>query len=296
MLFSLRSASIVLSILLAGSPLIAVPTPQWRFGSGPLMRSVQNETDAAIARAQTWLIGEQAEDGSWGSRDIRLTAVCALAVSGEGAVVPERHAQAVARASAWLAEHPVTNPVCSAELASAAWRGIALLVFGRTSASQQTDNGFSPLWARSSGTVSNALAELIIAEACLAYGHPRPDVGIRDSDNAAEAFIRASHNQAPRQTVLKFAKDLAEGWEGDAVRLWREEQAQRAWWLARSVNRRLHGELPLTPGLSIDWRRELAAYWVNSQVITPRGVGFWCSEIVGQVEETAYAVLLLREL
>ena len=77
---------------------------------------------------------------------------------------------------------------------------------------------------------------------------------------------------------------------------WRESQAQRAWWLARILNRQAGGVLTLANGQTLDWRGDLAGYWVNHQRIAPCGGGHWLADTVSPVEETAFAILLLREL
>ena len=71
---------------------------------------------------------------------------------------------------------------------------------------------------------------------------------------------------------------------------------QRAWWLARTLNRHARGLLVRSDGRSLNWRRDLAGHWVNHQRIAPHGGGYWLSDTIPQIEETAFAILLLREL
>lgn len=285
-----RTAGIVLMLLLAGHSLLAAP-PR-RFGSGPLMRSVQNETDAAIARAQRWLIEQQAADGSWGGRNPYLTAVCALAVSGDGDVAPQANVRAVASAVLWLTANPVTNAATAHALQATAWRELALLILALP-----VPDAHVPPVVSALPIPTNLLAELSVLEVWQARGErPAPHTDVRRDANPAEALIRAAQWQAPRQTVRERIADVARDWTTPEVLLWREGDAQCAWWLARTINRQAQGGLFLSPALAIDWRRDLAGYWVNHQRITPRGGGHWDSEAAASVEETAFAILLLREL
>ncbi len=272
-------------------PRLPAATPARRFGSGPLTRSVQNEADAAIARAQSWLIEQQAADGTWGGQNPYLTAVCALAVSGDGTTAPERHEKAIVKAVHWLATHPATNACTVKNLQAAAWRDLALQVLGAPSAPVR-----SPLLDAPLSSASNVLTELAILEARQMCGEPLPTNAIPSVANPAESLIRAAQGQQPQQVVRERVAGVAAAWGSPDVLLWREEQAQRAWWLARTINRQANGVLALSPTLTLDWRRDLADYWVSRQRITPHGGGRWDSAFVSPVEETAFAILLLREL
>ena len=278
------AAWVVLALLMAKGPALAL-TPR-RFGSGPLMRSIQNEADAAIARAQTWLLGEQAENGCWGG-SAYLTAVCALAVSGDGGSMPPTIAGAVARALRWLESHPVAD---TNHLAFA-WRSLALRVLGEENAVRETPPAFEQM----------AAAEPLVAYAWMEnyrmLGAAMPSNALpAGAADPAEALVRAAQWQAPRAVVQAELRRVAREWEGTDVEVWRTTLAQRAWWLARTINRQAAGELNLTSNLNIDWRRDLADAWVNRQRITTRGGGHWVSDQVSDVEETAFAILLLREL
>lgn len=279
------AAWIVLALLLAQGPAAAL-TPR-RFGSGPLMRSVQNETDAAIARAQTWLLEEQAESGCWGG-SAYLTAVCALAVSGDGGPMPPAHAAAVARALHWLESHPLE---AGTNLQAFAWRSLALHVLG----GKKTLSEKPPAFA--STTAADPLVEFALLENRRMLGAAMPtNAAPTGAADSVESLVRAAQWQAPRAVVHAGLRNVAREWEGADAGGWRTTLAQRAWWLARTINRQAAGELNLTTNLKIDWRRDLADAWVNRQRITTRGGGHWVSDQVSDVEETAFAILLLREL
>ena len=270
---------------------LAAATPPRRFGSGPLTRSVQNETDAAIARAQKGLIDAQAVDGSWGGQSPYLTAVCALAVSGDGESLPKANADARARAVRWLAANPATNTPAMQPLRAIAWRNLALQVLGggKTTRNPHLD---APLT-----TCSNTLTEFAVLETRIVCGGQPPATGMPAcATNPAETAIRAAQWQVSRVAVREHLQAVARGWSSPKLQFWRETLAQRAWWLARTINRQANGVLELSPTLMIDWRRDLAGYWVNQQRITPQGGGQWLSDAVTPVEETAFAILLLREL
>lgn len=285
--------------VLAGAALLSLSlcrslpaaTPPRRFGSGPLTRSVQNEADAAIARAQSWLIEQQAADGTWGGQSPYLTALCALAVSGDGAPVPQASETAGKLAVGWLASHPVPRAPSPQHLQAAAWRDLALQVLDAPTAPVR-----SPLLDAPLSSTSNVLTVLSILEARQMRGEPLPTNAVPGATNPAESLIRAAQGQLPQEAVRERVADVAAAWGTPGVQLWREEQAQRAWWLARTINRQANGVLALSPTLTLDWRRDLADYWVSRQRITPHGGGRWDSEIVSSVEETAFAILLLREL
>jgi hypothetical protein len=154
----------------------------------------------------------------------------------------------------------------------------------------------SPLLDAPLSSASNVLTELAILEARQMCGEPLPTNAIPSVANPAESLIRAAQGQQPQQVVRERVAGVAAAWGSPDVLLWREEQAQRAWWLARTINRQANGVLALSPTLTLDWRRDLAGYWVSRQRITPHGGGRWDSAFVSPVEETAFAILLLREL
>ena len=111
-----------------------------------------------------------------------------------------------------------------------------------------------------------------------------------------EDLLRAAQRGLPAPLLRRPLAAVAAAWSSPDLLFWRESQAQRAWWLARTLNRQAGGVLALAGGPALDWRRDLAGYWVNHQRIAPRGGGHWLSDAVSPVEETAFAILLLREL
>jgi hypothetical protein len=279
-------------LLLAGSHVLSAAAPPRRFGSGPLTRSVQNETDAAIARAQTWLLEQQAADGSWGASNLYLTAVCALAVGGDGARGPADQASAVARARRWLAQPPATPaPATPAGLRATAWRELALHYLGEAPPAPP-----ATLPGTLSASASNLLVELVMIEVCALRKAPLPGLDFVETGHPVEDLLRAAQSPLPEGMLRRHLAALAAAWFSPDLRFWSESQAQHAWWLARTLNRRTGGVLPLANGSTLDWRRDLAGYWVNHQRITPRGGGHWVSDVVSSLEETAFAILLLREL
>lgn len=71
------------------------------------------------------------------------------------------------------------------------------------------------------------------------------------------------------------------------------EDAECAWWFAHAANRNPGGEITFAPGTEpVAWRESLANAWTVSQQIDERGRGFW----PGSAEDTAFAILLLKEL
>lgn len=119
--------SVFAIVALAAACAPAVPTAGQaaflRFTSAPLSRSVRNESDAAIDRACDWLLVRQSPDGSW-EGDADTTAICLLALAGDGAVLPPAIRPAINRALDWLSsQYRPDGP--------ATWPRIALAVSGR---------------------------------------------------------------------------------------------------------------------------------------------------------------------
>ena len=252
---------------------------------------MQNETDAAIDRAQFWLLGEQAPGGSWGGSNLYLTAVCALALSGDGAPAPTAHVAAVARARAWLRAAPAPAPATPEGVRAAAWRELALRHLDGAPRSPA-----APLPEPPPAALSNLLVELVLHEARALDGSPPPEPAPADSGHPVEDLLRAAQRGVPAPLLRRPLAAVAAAWSSPELLFWRESQAQRAWWLARTLNRQAGGLLALEGGPALDWRHDLAGYWVNHQRIAPRGGGHWLSDAVSPVEETAFAILLLREL
>ena len=252
---------------------------------------MQNETDAAIDRAQLWLLAEQAPGGSWGGSNLYLTAVCALALSGDGATTPAAHEAAVSRALAWLQTAPAPTVATPDGARAAAWRALALRHLDRAPRAPA-----APIPEPPPSALSNLLVELVLHEARVLDGSPPPTPASADSGHPVEDLLRAAQRGLPAPLLRRPLAAVAAAWSSPELLFWRESQAQRAWWLARTLNRQAGGLLALEGGPALDWRRDLAGYWVNHQRIAPRGGGHWLSDAVSPVEETAFAILLLREL
>lgn len=132
--------SVFAIVALAAACAPAVPTAGQtaflRFTSAPLSRSVRNESDAAIDRACDWLLVRQSPDGSW-EGDADTTAICLLALAGDGAVLPPAIRPAINRALDWLSEFyaPLREgggpEGAGGSIAPATWPRIALAVSGR---------------------------------------------------------------------------------------------------------------------------------------------------------------------
>ena len=272
-------------LLLACGASLRAATPPRRFGSGPLTRSVQNEADAAIDRALRWLIQQQAPNGAWGGDSPYLTAICALAVSGDGAPPPAPHESALARALAWLKSHPGEDASTDTAIQAGAWRELALRVLADP-----------PLPATPLTTPTNLLATFAVLEVQQMRGEPLPPRTSPEPELAEEAAILAAQRQLPSVTIRERLGIVAQTWQTPASQHWRDEEAQRAWWLARTINRHAHGVLTLGPTQTLDWRRELANPWIGRQRIATNGSGYWHSDNITAIEETAFAILLLREL
>ena len=286
-----RAAVVVLAALLALGQPTSAAAPARRFGSGPLTRSVQNEADAAIDRAQLWLLAEQAAGGSWGGSNLYLTAVCAIALSGDGVPAPAAHEAAVARALAWLRTAPAPASATPDGARTAAWRELALRHLDGAPRAPA-----APIPEPPPAALSNLLVELVLHEVRALDGIPPPEPAPADSGHPVEDLLRAAQRGLPAPLLRRPLAAVAAAWSSPDLLFWRESQAQRAWWLARTLNRQAGGVLALAGGPALDWRRDLAGYWVNRQRIAPRGGGHWLSDAVSPVEETAFAILLLREL
>ncbi|MDX9862473.1 MAG: hypothetical protein RBS99_16300 [Rhodospirillales bacterium] len=267
--------------------------PPVRLGSGPLMRSVQNEVDAAIARAQNWLAVQQDPEGSWGGGSPYLTAVCALALHAEGGLGPQASAAARIRAARWLRETPLPTGAgpCHARVLNAAWGAIVRRVIDPDAAAG------SPPPAWSTEQEPDPLVILAWREARALDPTAGADApSLPSATNVAERLIQAVQEPTPPPDLRERIEAVGRSWGTAGLLEWRETRAQRAWWLARAINRSAHGSLMLTPLQAIDWRRDLVDCWVNRQRIAPRGGGYWPVDGEPSIEETAFAILLLREL
>jgi len=131
----LKTAVGIAVVLAACAP--AVPTAGQeavlRFTGAPLSRSVQNESDAAIDRACAWLLAAQSPDGSW-CADAKTTALCLLALAGDGAELSPATRAAIDRGLGWLeaAPAPQASLVRQDAQREGGWPALALAVFGRS--------------------------------------------------------------------------------------------------------------------------------------------------------------------
>ena len=291
------------AVLAALVPLatLAAPAPV-TFTRGPLTRSVQNESDAAIDRACAWLAARQNPAGYWGESDAGLTAVCALALAGSGEELPPAERATVDRAVAWLASPSATNALPSTlaatnatAAAALAWRDMALAVF---SPATPPDTNFLSSTAAPDAAgfaLREAVVLRLVGAAPAAAGNLFP-VGTGDfcadaqralvAGDSASASLAALRGEA-LVAARKVLADLRRGLPGGG--------SASCWRFARCVNRSLGGEVSLTAGeevVSLPWRSRLANFWTTSQRIDDQGRGHWKDS----VEETAFAVLLLKEL
>ncbi len=259
-----------------------------RFSSGPLSRSVQNESNAAMDRACQWLVARQNPTGFWGKADVRLTAIAALALGGSGGEIAAADNAAVTRAVAWLLTPASTNALPDASSASSdnaaalAWRDMALAVFSPATPA-------APLSAPTSSCVKATLA---VNEAWRFRNLPRETKAVRDT---LPLELYAQLADAPRKRLGELIAEAARRWATEeAPEPWWSD-AESAWWFARTVNRVAGGELSVEDGDGfhpLHWRHRLANRWTTTQKMDARGGGFWN----GSELDTAFAILLLGEL
>lgn len=302
-----RAAATALLLLLAAAGAQAqthVTAVGRRHGGGPLSLSVQNEVDAAVGRAQEWLLRRQQPEGSWGvSNRALLTATAGLALLADGLTSP-RVGAAADKAAEWLSAPAVTNGAVDRE--ALAWREILLL-----SLATNTVRHAAP-WRRSA-PAADSLAALAEAEVAHLLGAPVSN-RLADAAGAAatlpERYVWLPLTRPAPTRALALTAALAREWRTPAVAAWHSGDARRAWWLARAINRCAHGELA-TPGdgtqtvARVDWRHELARDRIGRQRIDRRGDGWWQPSGTdtnsvphddAAIVETAFTILLLREL
>ncbi len=295
------SAALTFVASAQSEPYVRPPAPV-KFTGGPLTCSVQNESNAAIDRACAWLASRQNAAGFWGDADPGLTAVCALALAGAGEeLLPDERAT-VDRAVAWLLSPQATNAISMALAATnatvaarLAWRDMALAVF---SPETPPDNRFLAAPADAEGA-GFALREAIILRDAVAMNASATNffpAGTGDfCTDSQHALVAETSASAPHAAVLRDEARTAERRTFARLNEGRAITAAECWRFARCVNRSLGGEVALTDGgevVSLPWRGRLANFWTTSQRIDDRGRGHWKDS----VEETAFAVLLLKEL
>jgi len=249
-----------------------------RFTGAPITRSVQNESDAAIDRACSWLADRQCDDGGW-PEGPKATAVCLLALAGSGEELPPAWRQTIDRGVAWLANLPADQ--CAAAAEDLAWRGMALAVLA------PHGDGATAAIACPDGVSTNA--------ACAISEHAK----ILGTADAADATASTAAGDAVFE-LLRAAPNSREALEKAYSLYWlagdaplSDFGAERVWWAVHALNRATGGELPQIPGYERPgWRGALANGATTSQAVAPRGRGHWG----GSVEETAFTILLLKEL
>ncbi|MDD5707581.1 MAG: hypothetical protein PHR35_16795 [Kiritimatiellae bacterium] len=278
-----------------------------RLDAGPLALSIQNEVDAAIRRAQLWLAQRQQPDGSWGhSNRVFLTALTCLATCPDKpGTAPAAADDAAARARLWLAESAaVTNQAVPLE--AMAWRELALAQMLPAATS------FPRAVAAQAVAVTGLLARLTIVEACRLQGTNGVALAVAAADeafaDAAERVVWLSLREVTPADRAAMTAALARTWRTPAVVSWQEPDAQRAWRLARAINRYAGGDLAAPaegtqPAVRVDWRHQLARAWIARQRIDTRGGGYWppaepapAESDDATIAQTAFATLLLREL
>jgi hypothetical protein len=232
-----------------------------RLPGSPLDLSVQNEADHAVRQAVRWLADRQQPDGSFGETNrVALTSLALFALSASrqpGLTDP------CSRAALWLSATE-TNRIDA--LDAHAWRLLALSLVLPESAERAPFLRRLAARAPADGTVGRAFWDEALAQSGLAPPPPP------DPDTPHLLARAAALWPAP------FA------------------DARAAWRFARLVNRSASGQL-LRGQTPIDWRRQLAARFINTQKTDPRGGGFWPSDAPdGPLAETAYALLCLLEL
>lgn len=285
----MKFSTLSICVLLSAATIFAA-TPPRRFGGGALTRSVQNETFAAIDRASDWLVGQQNADGSFGTNDVRLTSICALAISGGTLELPPRLQASVEKAVGWLESNCCTNVN---DISATAWREIALTVLSTNKF--ETSPQISAPFVSTNVPAEYAVSTIWpICEAKLMRGLPITSPVAISSNNIVR-LVSEAETSAPDKKVLKpilgtAARDFLEGKYDIPL-----SDPAAAWWFARSVNRISEGELFIIADnkvLGINWRRTLAGRWISSQKSDEYGNGFWDKS----VERTAFSVLLLNEL
>lgn len=281
----------VLSIcaLLTAAAVFAAMPPR-RFGGGALTRSVQNETFAAIDRASDWLVGQQNADGSFGTNNVRLTSICALAISGGTLDLPPRLKVSVKKAIGWLE----TNTYTYADTPAAfAWSEIAFTVLStiKHKTPQVILNEIAPTNVSPEYAVSTIWP---LCEAKLMTGLSVPSPAVISTNNIARIVSEAETSTPDGGKLAVYLTTAAQEFLNGKYDVPLSDPAL-AWWFARSVNRVSEGELYILHNddvLGINWRRTLAGRWISSQKSDEYGNGFWDQS----VERTAFAVLLLNEL
>jgi hypothetical protein len=290
--------------LLRSADPVRVPE-RYRAGD-PLPLSLQNEVDAAIARAGAWLAHAQQPDGSWaGSNRVALTAAAGLALTGLQVPAADR---AAVRAAAWLDSRPAPEADREALGWRATWRGATNPAVRRALQAALVLSGPSP---------TNVLARLAAALALSTDAVDRAAlsatvVGVSNLSLRCGLFTRVADVAGePSATVRAAAAELAVRWSrggGPPIEPALGANRQR-WLVARFVNRTLGGVLAQTPeegrpAAVVDWRADLARALVECQRVPaePVGGGFWmgnpsCADwAASDTAETVFAILALREL
>lgn len=286
----MRILTFLFIIILSAASVFAASPPR-RFGGGALTRSVQNETFAAIDRASDWLVGMQSATGCFGTNDVKLTSICALAISGGTLDLPPRLQAAVKKAVNWL--ETTRCDTNTADLASVAWREIALTVLStnRFETSTRVTAEISP-----TNTTPEYAASIIwpICEAKLMRGLTVASAVAVSSNNIVRIVSEAETSVPDKKKLNTYMAIAAREFLAGEYNALLSDPAT-AWWFARSVNRVSEGELYILDDenvIGINWRRMLAGRWISSQKSDEYGNGFWDKSI----ERTAFAVLLLNEL
>lgn len=265
-------------------------TPPRRFGGGALTRSVQNETLAAIDRASDWLANQQNTNGSFGTNDVRLTSICALAISGGTLDLPPRLQTSVEKAVGWL---ETNSYVYATDPSALAWSEIAFTVLStiKHKTPQVIHKEIAPTNISPEYAASTVWP---LCEAKLMLGLSVPSPAVISTNNIVRMISEAETSSPDRGKLAVYlataAQDFLDG-KYDAPL----SDPALAWWFARSVNRVSEGELYILHDnnvLGINWRRTLAGRWISTQKSDEYGNGFWDNS----VERTAFAVLLLNEL
>lgn len=294
----------VFSALLSAN---AVPS-EFRFGSGPLNTSVQNERDAAIDRGTSWLVANQSTEGYWGNTNIKATAVAAIAVKGDRLILPPEEQSCIDRAVKWLNSTSCSNVLSymsgyEYKLADE-WRSVALLVL---------DTNRIEKAALYLGTDTNLISTVDIKDDIddnelfaiwtnrrwlLLPQEAQPEAGFNiSSDNPCVIFVTKTLGRvSPKDNLPRMISQLAVVWHDNPPRDWLRS-SEKCWWLARAINRTTGGDLPLPPDKNgvihtVNWRGIVAGRWISSQRIDNHGNGHWDNDPL----KTAFALLLLNEM